>query len=90
VTGLQNSAGKSIVADLMWCNLGRLSKYCYSLGARRPTERTAARVVGDSGPSSNRFWLTWPLRAWTHVVEPDQIDILAFTVLGNFEQIDET
>src|SRR6266850_6957608 len=30
------------------------------------------------------------LAAWTHVVEPNQIDILAFTVLRDLEQIDHT
>jgi hypothetical protein len=33
--------------------------------------------------------LTWALGAWTHVVEPNQIDIFARAVLGNLEQIDD-
>jgi hypothetical protein len=34
--------------------------------------------------------LTWLLSAWTHVVEPNQIDIFTFTVFRNLEQIDDT
>jgi hypothetical protein len=40
--------------------------------------------------SSGRLALTSPLSAWTHIVEPNQIDIFASTVLHNLEQIDET
>ena len=34
--------------------------------------------------------MTWLLSAWTHVVEPNQIDIFTFAVLRNLEQIDDT
>src|SRR5262249_48568978 len=30
------------------------------------------------------------LASWTHVVEPDQINVLALSMLRNFEQIDDT
>lgn len=35
------------------------------------------------------FRLVRALFAWTHVVESDQIDVLAFTVFRDLEQIDE-
>lgn len=40
--------------------------------------------------SSPGFGLSWPLFGLrTHVVEPNQIDVLAFTVLCDLEQIDD-
>src|ERR1700730_16596944 len=47
-------------------------------------------LLNQRSPSSGRLALTWAFRAWRHGVEPDQIDILPFTVLGNLEQINET
>ena len=34
--------------------------------------------------------MTSILDTWTHMVEPNQIDILAFTVLRDLQQIDHT
>ena len=39
--------------------------------------------------SLGRLALTWALGAWRHVVEPNEINILAFTVLRDLEQIND-
>ena len=53
--------------------------------------RQLIQVEGDGGLGN---WSTLaaagPLRAWAHIVEPNQIDIFTFTVLRNLEQIDDT
>src|ERR1035441_4396136 len=51
--------------------------------------------IGSAGPAvsltvsgqSGRLALSRPLPTWPHIVKPNQIDVLAFTVLRHLEQI---
>jgi hypothetical protein len=63
------------------------------LGGILPTAYARVAPDGNAGlnsSSSGRQARNWDLPAWRHVVEPDQIDVLALTVLRHLEEVDHT
>jgi hypothetical protein len=77
-------APQHFLARVLPINAKGFSSTCNS------TKAVLTRPGSAENFSSGGLALTRLLSAWTHVVEPNQIDIFAITVLRNLEKIDDT